>query len=67
MGAGITRWTTEHIQVIINFSQKVASSKQLYNGLFTGGVAITTATVNIGIYRPHVFYVSSGPNQSYYP
>ena len=29
-----------------------------------GGVNITTATVNIGIYCPSIFLVRSGPNQS---
>ena len=32
----------------------------------TRGVNITTTTGNIGIHHPHVFHVSSGPNQSYY-
>ena len=67
MSACVTLWKMEHIQIISKSSQKVASSKYLYNAYWflarPGGVNITTATKNIGIYRPHVFCVGPGPNQ----
>ena len=67
MGGGVISWTMEHINIIIIYSQEVSISKSLYNGYWFKyrpvGVNITIVDGSIGIYRPRVFRVRSGPNQ----
>ena len=58
---------TEHLNIIITSAQKVDNLKQTLDRLLsTIRVRVIKTTGNIGIYRPRLFRVRSGPNQSYY-